>query len=339
MGEIRSYLWVRHYRGEASSYVLKYKHGSVHAEGRGLAFWFLPLWASIAEVPVDDRELSYLFHSRSSDYQDATAQGVITWRVANPRLLADRVDFTLDLSSGQYLKQPIEKLSSMLTQLAQQFASAYMAATPIREILTQGQERIRSSISSGLEGDDTLASMGLEVSSVRVSAVKPTADLERALEMPMRERIQQESDEATFTRRALAVEKERAIQENELQNQIELSRREEQLITQRGLNERRRSQEEAESKAIEARATAERTHIEAAARADSIRLVDEAKAEGERSRMEIYRTMPPNVMLGLAAQELAGKLQRIEHLNIAPEMFGPLLSNLVRAGTHRLEEK
>lgn len=339
MGEIRSYLWVRHYRGEASTYVLKYKRGRLQAEGRGLAFWFLPLWASIAEVPADDRELVYMFHGRSSDYQDVTAQGVITWRVSNPRLLADRIDFSIDLRTGLYLKQPLEKLSSMLTQLAQQFASAYIADTAVREVLTQGPDRIRAQVTSGLGEDDTLASMGLAVSSVRVSSVKPTADLERALEMPMRERIQQESDEATFARRALAVEKERAIQENELQNQIELSRREEQLILQRGLNERKRALEEAEAKAIDARATAERTHVEAAARADSIRLVDEARAEAERARMDIYRNMPANVMLGLAAHELAGKLQRIEHLNIAPEMLGPLLGNLVRAGTSRLEGK
>ncbi|PIE12482.1 MAG: band 7 protein, partial [Rhodobacterales bacterium] len=34
----------------------------------------------------------------------------------------------------------------------------------------------------------------------------------------------QKADEATFSRRALAVDKERAIAENELQNQIELEK-------------------------------------------------------------------------------------------------------------------
>ena len=65
--------------------------------------------------------------------------------------------------------------------------------------------------------------------------------VERALQTPTRERVQQEADRATFERRALAVERERAIAENELQNQIELARREEQLVAQRGANERRRA--------------------------------------------------------------------------------------------------
>ena len=87
--------------------------------------------------------------------------------------------------------------------------------------------------------------MGLEVVSVRVGAVKPVAEVEKALQVPVREGIQQEADEATFRRRAEAVEKERAIQENELQNQIELARREADLIERRGENERKRVTDEA----------------------------------------------------------------------------------------------
>ena len=61
--------------------------------------------------------------------------------------------------------------------------------------------------------------------------------------------MQQEADRATFERRAVAVERERAIGENELQTQIELARREEQLVAQRGANARREAEEEAEREA------------------------------------------------------------------------------------------
>lgn len=339
MAEVRNYGLIRHFRGESSAYVLKYSRGKVRRAGRGLAFWFLPLTTSIAEVPADDRDLPYLFHGRSADYQDATAQGVITYRVADPHTLSQRIDFSVDLGTGRHLKQPLEQLALMLTQLAQQFSWAYMASTPIRQILTVGHERIRGQIAEGLEAEQALRDLGIEVVSVRVSAVKPTSDLEKALEMPTRERIQQEADEATFARRALAVEKERAIAENELQNQIELAKREEVLIGQRGANDRRRATEEAEAKAIDVRARAERTRVDSAARAESMRMIDEARVHGERERMEIYRAMPSSAMLGLAAQELAGKLEKIEHLNVAPELLGPLLTQLVQAGTRRLEEE
>src|SRR4029079_13124978 len=97
----------------------------------------------------------------------------------------------------------------------------------------------------GLAGDARLAETGLAVVDVRVVAVRAEADVERALQTPTREQVQQDADKATFERRALAVERERAIAEHELQNQIELARREEQLVEQKGQNERKRSTEQA----------------------------------------------------------------------------------------------
>jgi hypothetical protein len=161
--------------------------------------------------------------------------------------------------------------------------------------------------------------------------------MEKALQTPAREVIQQQADQATFARRALAVEKERAIQENELSNQVELARREEMLIAQRGQNERRRATETAESKRIEAEAAAKNVKTNAAAQAESIKLLEEAKVRAERERMDIYRDLPPQAMMGLAARELAGKLQTIEHLNLSPDVLGALLQRVLGAGAKKLE--
>ena len=68
MAEIRNFGFVRHLRAEPSSHVIKYKKGSVERSARGATLWFLPLSSALAEVPIDDRELSCLFHSRSSDF-------------------------------------------------------------------------------------------------------------------------------------------------------------------------------------------------------------------------------------------------------------------------------
>ena len=138
---------------------------------------------------------------------------------------------------------------------------------------------------------------------------------------------------------AIAVQKERAIRENELQNEIELARREESLIDQQGQNDKRRVTEGAEASRIDTEAQAERTAIESKARAESIQLVERAKVDAEQARMEIYRDLPAEVMFGLAAQKLAGKLNRIEHLNLTPDLLGGLLTNLVQAGTNRLEKR
>jgi hypothetical protein len=75
--------------------------------------------------------------------------------------------------------------------------------------------------------------------------------VEKALRTPAREKVQQEADRATYERRALAVERERAMCENELQSQIELARREQQLVTQPGANNRRKAEETAAAAAAD----------------------------------------------------------------------------------------
>lgn len=338
MAQIHNFLFVRHLRAEPSSHVIHYRRGRVHRSGKGAAFWFLPLDSGVVEVPVDDRELSFLFHGRSSDFQDVTVQGALTYRVVEPSVLAERIDFGVDLSSGRHLREPLEQLRGMLSALAQQLALDYVTLTSVRELLSSGHDQVRRRIHEGLQRDDALATLGLELVAVRVSAIRPEADLEKALEAPMRESIQQQADEASFARRAMAVEKERAIAENELHNRIELARREEQLIAQRGANERRAATEKAEAQRIATEAKAQGTRIAAQADADALDVVEKVRLDAEQARMAIQRSVPPIVLFGLAAQQLAGKLERIDHLNLSPDAFGPLLGNLLRAGTARLED-
>jgi regulator of protease activity HflC (stomatin/prohibitin superfamily) len=339
MAEIQRYPIVRHLRAEPSFHILRFRRGKLVASGRGLAFWFRPLNTSVAEIPMDDRELPFLFHGRAKDFQDTTVQGVVTFRVVDAERAAARVDFALDLGTGATLKQPLEKLAGLLTELAQQFALGYLAQTDLRHALAEGVAEIRERIWQGLREDAALEAMGLEVVAVRVGAVKPVAEVEKALQIPVREAIQQEADQATFRRRAEAVEQERAVQENELQSRIELTRREAHLIDQHGENEKKRVTDEAEAARIAAEAEAERTGIGARAQAGSIEAVEQAKVKAEQDRMEIYRDFPTERLLGLAAQRLAGKLQKIEHLNLTPDLMGGLLTNLVQAGTHHLERE
>jgi regulator of protease activity HflC (stomatin/prohibitin superfamily) len=347
MAELRNLVFLRHLRADASAHVLHHAGGQLKRSGKGLSFWFLPLSASIAEVPTDDRELTLLVHARTLDFQDVTVQGVVTYRAVDPLLTASRIDFTIDLASGSYVRQPLEKLELLMGQLVQQHAAGYVASTPLRTVLIAGHQAIREQVAAALAADHGLEEMGLRVVSVRISAIAPTPELERALEAPARERIQQESDEATFARRAMAVEKERAIAENELVNRIELARRVEHLVAQEGQNERRKATEDAEVGRIAAEAEAartrldaqvqaERTRISGEANAASIREVEGARVEAERLRMEAYRQMPPAVLAALAARELAGKLQKIEHINLSPDALTPLLQDLLGAAAKRI---
>ena len=105
-----------------------------------------------------------------------------------------------------------------------------VARDGLEAVLAHGAAPLRTRISAGLAEEPALEELGLALVAVRVAAISPAAEMEKALRQPTREAIQQAADQATFARRALAVEKERAIAENELQNRIELAHREEHLV-------------------------------------------------------------------------------------------------------------
>lgn len=337
MARITRYPGIAHLRSEASSHVVCYRDGRAVRSGRGLAFWFRPLHSAIAEVPLDDQELSFVFHGRSADLQEVVTQGIVTYRVPDPETLASRIDFGIDLATGLHAKTPLDQIAARLTGLAQQHAWAAIAATPLRELVADGVGRLREAISDGLATDASIAEMGLAIASVRVSAVAPSAEVEKALAAPTRERIAADADEAAFARRAAAVDKERAIAENELANRIELARREADLVAQQGANARSKAAEDAAALRIAADADAEVSKVAAEAEAASIRLVEAERNTAESDRIAVYRDLAPAVLMGLAAREFAGKIETIEHLNLTPDMLGTLVSDFLAAGTRRLD--
>jgi hypothetical protein len=195
--------------------------------------------------------------------------------------------------------------------------------------MANGVEQLRDAIGGLARDDPGLRAMGLEVVSVRVSSIAPDATVEKALQTPTRESIQQQADEATFSRRALAVEKERAIAENELQNRIELARRQAQLVDQEGRNERRRAEEAAAAARIEAEGSPP-TEL-ASPPPLPPRACTPSKASAWRSKRSgspHTAPSPPNALLALAAREFAAKIERIEHLNLSPDMLSPFLADL-----------
>lgn len=314
MAHVRNFGFVAQLRSDASHHVIRYKNGVVKRSGRGLVFWFRPATASIAEVPMDDREMTLFVKGRSADFQQVNVQGVLAWRVVEPERLAGRIDFTVGLITGTWLREPIERIETRLTGVVNQAALGYLAEAPVRTLLDAGVEPLRRRLEAAVAADPALAEVGLGIVAVRLNNLAPSSELERALQTPTFEALQQKADEAMFERRALAVDKERAIAENELGNKIELARREKQLIA-----------EEADNARDRAAGVADARRIEAAAEADRIAVVEAARAEAERAHVTAYQGVPASVLLALAARVLAGKLDTIEHLNITPDLLAAAL--------------
>jgi hypothetical protein len=150
-----------------------------------------------------------------------------------------------------------------------------------------------------LRADPEIAAMGLALVSIQVQRVAPMPDVEKALQTPVREAIQQRADEAVFARRAQAVENERAIKQNELSTEIELARQQADLVRREGANQ-----------LLDAQQQAEAGLVRAAGDADARRLTAAADADAEARRVSIWQDAPTRVILGLAAHELAAKIGR-----------------------------
>ncbi|MDG4787575.1 SPFH domain-containing protein [Micromonospora sp. WMMD1102] len=351
MADVTRRLFLRHLRGTPTTWIRHSVRGRVRHEGVGQSFWYRPLVGVLSEVPVDDRELPLLFHARTSDFADVTVQATVTYRIADPALAAGRLDFSVDPHKGVARGRPLDQVATLLAELAQQPALDLLARVPLAEALTD-IATVREAVSAALRDEGRLTDIGVSVVSARVVAVRPEPEMERALQTPTRETVQVEADRATYARRAQAVEQERAIAENELQNKIELARREQQLVEQHGANSRRKveleaaaelavAQGKAEREKVANAAAAERARVLAAAEAEKERTLTAAKAEGvrgiglaeaeaEAARLAAYRDLSPEVLHALALREVAGQLPEIGQLTVTPDVLTGLLGRLSR---------
>ncbi|MER5596934.1 SPFH domain-containing protein [Streptomyces sp. NPDC002265] len=350
MADITRRLGWRHLRGAPTAHIRYHRSGRPVHDGPGLSFWFRPLTAAISEIPVDDRELAMTFHARTSDFQDVAVQATVTYRIGDPAVAAARLDFSIDPDTGGWRGAPLEQLGTLLTETAQQHALDVLARTPLSSALVDGVAAVRERIAAGLGAEPRLPATGIEVVAVRVMALRPEPEVERALRTPAREQIQQEADRATYERRAVAVERERTIAENELASQIELARREEQLVDQRGTNARREAEEHAAADAVRAGAEAARAvrlaEAEAArtvklaeaeatravrlarAEAEGAREVGEARAQAQAAWLRVHAEVDVATLHALTGTRLAENLPRIDSVTVSPDVLTGLLARL-----------
>ncbi|MFE6337500.1 SPFH domain-containing protein [Streptomyces sp. NPDC057798] len=326
MADITRRLGWRHLRGAPTAHIRHHRSGRLAHDGPGISFWFRALSAALSEVPVDDRELAMTFHARTADFQDVAVQATVTYRISDPALASARLDFSVDPDTGAWRGAPLEQLGTLLTETAQQHALHVLARTPLAAALVDGVSAVRERVAAGLAAEPRLPATGIEIVAVRVVALRPEPEVERALRTPARELIQQEADRATYERRAVAVERERAIAENELASQIELARREEQLVEQRGTNARREAEEAAAADAVRAEAEAARSVRLARAEAEGTRQVGDAKAAAQAAWLRVHAEVDVAVLHALTGTRLAENLPRIDSVTVSPDVLTGLLA-------------
>ena len=221
MGRIRRLFLLARYQGTPTEHVVHLRRGRTVHCGVGLAFWFRPALAAISEVPATDHERPVLFHVATRDQQDVTVQAVLTYRFVDPEIAARRLDLAVHpVTDDAGRVQGVRQVADLVGEVAQSLVVDVLRALDLPEALSTGLPLVRDALVDGMRGQERLAGVGVEVCDVRVLSLRPEADIEKALQTPLREQLQTEADRALYERRALAVEREQQISVNELASKL-----------------------------------------------------------------------------------------------------------------------
>jgi regulator of protease activity HflC (stomatin/prohibitin superfamily) len=326
---------------QPTDYVIQYRKGKIVKEGTGLSFFYYAPFSSLVRIPVASIDAPFIFKEVTSDFQEVTVQGQITYKVSDPMKLSQLMNFTLQPDGKDYTSEDPDKLPQRLINHAQVLTRDTLKGMTLREALNQSGNLVIS-LREGFKNAETITNLGIEVVDLSILAIKPTPETSRALEAEAREKILQEADEAIYSRRNSAVEQERAIKENELNTEIAVENKkrqikETQMEAEKSVQQKRREIKEAEmatkisleqkNKDLVNLAT-ENAKQEADTKAYSISAMMKAISETDPKVLQslVSGGMDPSQLVALAFKELAESATKIGQLNISPELLRELMA-------------
>jgi hypothetical protein len=314
-------LGFRYVKATPTTYLMQFKAGQVQREGTGLSFFYFAPSSTLVSVPVGSTDVPFIFNEVSADFQAVTVQGHLTFRVADPRKLAELLDYSL-AANGGYAGDDRDKLPLRITHAAQTATRAEIQSRPLRTALVEA-EAIARSVQAALVAAPALAALGVEVLGFSILAIKPMPETAKALEAEARERLLREADDAIYARRNNAVEQERTIRENELNTEVAVQAKQREIEETRLAGQIALEQERRQLVATEADNS--KTRADAQAYAVEATIKPLAALDPKSLQVLAARSVDPRLLVAMAFQEIAANATKVGNLNISPELLESLL--------------
>ncbi|MBT30760.1 MAG: membrane protease subunit, stomatin/prohibitin [Thalassobius sp.] len=330
---------IKHIKFDSMTYVIHYKNGNISKEGRGLSFFYFAPNSSIVAIPMGSNDLPFVFNESTKDYQTVTIQGQISYKIAQPKTLADVLDFTVN-DNGQYKKNDIEKLNQRIINEAQTSTSSFIHDINLKDAI-RSAKTIEERILDGLKSSSAIGMLGIEILGANILAIRATPEMARALETETREKLQQEADQAIYERRNFAVEQERRIKESELNTEIAVEEKQKQIEEKRMESDVQRAENQRKLREMKLEA-------DIAIENQRKQLIEQKtandKKEAETKGYVIETTLKPykeldwktltalsnnntpGFNISLAFRELAENAEKIGNINISPELLESILN-------------
>ncbi|MDP1698753.1 MAG: SPFH domain-containing protein [Xanthomonadaceae bacterium] len=331
-------LGLRYVKSSPSHYLLQYRNGQIVREGSGLAFFYFAPRSTLVSVPLTAVDVPFMFEEITRDFQSVTLQGQVSYRIAEPKTLAQQLDFTMQ-ANGNYASEDPQRLPVRVLNAVKAQFRALLQELDLREVL-QGTERLAKTARNGLASAPSLLALGIEIGDLGLLAVKPNPETARALEAPMREQILKQADDATYTRRNAAIEQEQLIKESELRSELVVEQkkrqvRETQVESERVILEKKhqiQTQELAGKVELEqqngelVQLRAENQKREAEVRAYAMQtMVGAMKGLDARSlQAMLIGQASPETLMALGFQNVADNAAKIGEFNFSPDILRQL---------------
>jgi len=329
---------IRYIKFDANTYVIHYSGGKVKREGKGLSFWYFEPTASIVAIPAGSDDAQFIFEESTADYQKVTIQGQLTFRIRDPKQLAEFLDFTVD-KNGKYRRDDIEKLPQRLVNEVQAAVKNHIQSHSVKDALSSAS-KMEEIIKLHLTNSEVAVALGVVPLSVNILGVKPTPEMSRALEAQTREALQQDADEAIYARRKFAVEQERTIKETELNTQIAVEEKQKQIAQKKMETQIAKAENDRRLREMKVQADIEVENQRQQLidlQSDNQRKQADVQAYKLQKMLEQYKDMDWKKLMALqgkgdtktqvavAFRELAENAQNINTLNITPDLLNSLI--------------
>lgn len=288
---------LKFYKSDPTEYVLVYRNGKVVREGAGITFFYWRPTSNIVSIPVSTVDANFVFNESTGNFQSVTVQGQLTYRIVDPKTTAKLLNFTIRLGDrGQqivYVSEDPDKLPQRIINAVQVHTRNELLRLSLEEALKQA-EGLAQKVLAKIQESKTLTEMGVECMSVIFISIKPIPEMAKALEAEYREALQKRADEAIYSRRAAAVEKERKIKENELNTEVALEQQKKELVELQGTNIRKQAEDEAHATQV---------------------------------KFTAYQNVDPKILLALGFMSMGDRAEKIGNLTITPDLLATILGS------------
>jgi regulator of protease activity HflC (stomatin/prohibitin superfamily) len=293
---------IGYFKGQPTDFIVRYTGGRQVSSGMGLAFFYMRYNTEVVAVPTQSQDANFIFNELTSDFQEVILQGQVTFRITDPPKASAQFNFSISPSTYRPLSEDRNRIGRRIANLLQVATRAEVSRRTLDEVLKEASV-LAGSVVARLKSGSSLTELGIEIQSADFLSIRPTPEIGKALEAELRESLLRKADEATYARRAAAVEAEHHIKEREMASDKSLEQQREGLIALRGANDLQESQNAAKSRAVSG----------------------QADADAARVLMEVYKNVSPPTLVAHALRELGARAGEVNNLTITTELLASLL--------------